>query len=113
MFQRSPDVIGRTVWTSGGGRAPLVHAVIGVLPPGVFSTTPELDPDLDVILLAQTSFEEPRADERAYAPVVRLKPGVSVDRANAAIDAAVIAAQRAIQSPNYPGFGARLDTLRR
>ena len=110
MYQSRPDVIGTSVWKRGGGD-PQAFEIIGVLPPGAMTTNPEIDPEQDVLLLAPPLRENAGPEGRCFAAVVRLKSGVTLDRAQRAIDDAVTAAQRALGRPG--DLGAILDTLRR
>ncbi|MCC6202984.1 MAG: ABC transporter permease [Gammaproteobacteria bacterium] len=74
-FGSDPGVIGRTVQLNGRP-----HQVIGVMPAGftLFGAA------LDAIVPARIDFAQPAADWR-YSAIGRLRPGVTVDQANADI----------------------------
>jgi len=112
-FGGRADVIGQIVWAARSQEPPQACEIIGVLPAYVSTATPEIDPKLDALVLAQMLFDTPLPDERAFAPIVRLKPAVTLGAAQQAIDEAVAGAQRALGAERYAGQGARLDTLRR
>jgi hypothetical protein len=113
FFGSRQEAIGRVLWQEVRGGVTMPVEIVGILPAGVMTATPELDPGLDALVLAETRFETPPPDDRCFAPIVRLKAGVSLEAAQRGIDAAVTAAQRALGAQDYAGQAARLDTLRR
>lgn len=115
MFGRNAAAIGTVLWSGHQGAEPQPYEIVGVLPSGLMTENPEIDPRIDALVLAETRFQAPPPDERWFAPIVRLKPGVSLDAAQRGIDTALIAARRGLGTDDPPDhdWGARLDTMRR
>jgi hypothetical protein len=101
------DVIGSRGYRHGdpGIREDVV--IIGILPPGAFTRTPELDGDADVLVLTAIGFE----GERVFAPLLRLQPGATAAQVQRIIDASV--AGRGRQDPIARQHAFRLESLRR
>ena len=99
-FGGSPDILGSTVLLDGES-----HTVIGVMPPGFWYRTP----DLDILVPLAISGEEPRNSH--YIDVLaRVNDGFTRDQAED--EAARIAAQLAAEYPGTnAGNGAALMTL--
>jgi len=91
----------------------LTLVVIGALPPGALSVNPELDPDTDLLVLSSNRFDQASADDRWFAPILRLKPGVSLTAAQSALDLALTTAPGRRAADGRPVHGVRLETLRR
>jgi hypothetical protein len=114
LFRGPADIVGASVWSGQSGITPRQYEIIGVLPAGLMTANPEIEPVIDALVLAQTRFDAPPPDDRWFAPIVRLRPGVALETAQAAIDAAVAAAQRVtVADRSMAALGARLDTMRR
>lgn len=111
LFGRRADVIGTPMWWTRPQRPPEPVEIIGVLPPGVLTATPELDPRTEALVLIDHRFPNARSRDRSTAGVLRLRPGVSLGNAQHVIDEAVATARTRLPE-REAGFGVRLSTLR-
>ena len=104
VFGGAPDVVGKKVIWDPYGQA----TVVGVAPPD-FQT---LDPDIDVWLLQpdENLALARRSPNRVFNLFARLKPGVTVQQAQAEMDS--LAAPLGMESPIDRGWSIKLDTVR-
>jgi hypothetical protein len=109
-FGSRVDAIG-AVLPLGGLEKPSTAEVIGVLGPGVFAATPELDPDADVFVLSREILDaSPAGVERAVAPIVRLPAGFTAAQAQTALGEAATRLQAT--GIGEAGHSLRLESLR-
>ena len=87
-----------------------IGEIVGVLPAGVFSTTPELDLMTQILVLSPDRLEDTSFRDNWYSPLIRPRPGVTAALTQAALDAAV--ASVVSQGGAEAGFGLRLESLR-
>ncbi|HXT68932.1 MAG TPA: ABC transporter permease [Vicinamibacterales bacterium] len=82
--------------------------IIGVLPPGVFAATPELDPAAQVLVLSTDLLDGSTNREGWYSPLIRPRPGVTAGQTQTALNAAI----SRLQPTGAADFGLRLESLR-
>ncbi|MFP3940544.1 MAG: ABC transporter permease [Thermoanaerobaculia bacterium] len=106
-FDGEPRVVGRTATLNG-----LPFTVVGVAPRGFRGLTDQAEVWLP-LATAGTIESPPYLEERSFrwlSGVIRLAPGVGIDRAQAALDAAAARLEETYAETNY-GVGARLVPL--
>ena len=111
LFGSRPDVLGTTVWWTGHGQSPEPVEIIGVLPAGTLTVTPELDPRTEALVLLDHRFPNAVPGDRCPAGILRLRPGASLATAQRLLDESIAAARLQLRPESQP-FGARLSTLR-
>lgn len=85
--------------------------IVGVLPAGVFTSTPELDPDTEIVTLSPELMSDARGSRNIVAPIVRLRAPITAARAQAALQEAVRAVE--LSGAAQQGTSLRLESLRR
>jgi hypothetical protein len=110
-FASRADVVGSTVWRTPENSRPEPVEIVGVLPPGVLTATPELDSLTEALLLIDHRFPGAGPSERSPAGIIRLRPGVPLSTAQRLIDESVDAS-RSHQAETHRILGARLFSLR-
>jgi len=96
-----PAMVGREIMINGEH-----HAVIGIMPPGFYFSPRDDKPQL---WLAGLDLRQPERTWHEYLSIARLKPGVSIDRAQAQMD--TIASGLEKQYPDQKGWGAHVVGL--
>jgi predicted permease len=104
-FGRATDIIGRRLW-----RGVDTAEIIGVLPSGFISPPAIFDVRSDGLALEPGLLDEPASAARVPSPTVRLRPGVTVDTAEAELNA-LIARLREAEAPQT-GLSAPPTTYR-
>lgn len=103
LFGGRTDLIGDRVWRGPG--QPVI--VVGVLPRDFFIRVPVADPTAEAFIPTSV-LTKAAGDDGTVAPLVRLRPGVSIDTARAAVNAAVESARSQV-SGDAAKLSARLD----
>jgi hypothetical protein len=112
-FASRSDALGSRLWFRGMKDArPEEVEIVGALPAGALSATPELDIMLGGIVLLGDQFETAAPGMGWPAPFLRLRPGVTLATARRALDLAVAIQRQALVDPVSPSFDVRLETLR-
>ena len=83
---------------------------VGVLPPAS-ATTPEIDPNADVLVLSRLGFEMRRPSDRIVAPLIRPRPGITAAEIQKRLNTAAAVLNDTGQSASRLAF--RLESLRR
>jgi putative ABC transport system permease protein len=107
-----PDVIGQSISTSG----PLRLQVVGVLPPGVellFPTADNVEPRPDLWVANRLSYDNANRNGYSLRPVGRLRPGVTLARAQDDVEA--VSAEIRASFPVYgtSNYYARVEPMHR
>ena len=77
-----PGIVGKTIDFGGGGRA----EIVGVVAPGfqlIFPPRTGVDPAVDIVTALRLNFDTAARNTGALRVVARLKPGVTLERAQA------------------------------
>ena len=109
-FKSQPDIVGLKMRRFNGTTLGDEVEIVGVLPPGAFSTTPELDVEADVLVLSRDCLDDATLRKGWYAPILRLAPGVTAAQVQTALNAVVAKVQGS--GAGERGTGLRLESLR-
>jgi putative ABC transport system permease protein len=104
-FGGDPDVIGRQLWSG-----PASAEIVGVLPRSFIPASSFLDPNSDGLVLDLSMDLAHLSGPRQPPPYVRLRPGVTIESAQAELDVLVAAAAR--ESPALQSAQVRLTPMR-
>jgi hypothetical protein len=105
LFGGRPDIIGQPLWRLDDGDLNQVE-IVGVLPRDFFRRVPVVDPAAEAFMPTGVLTGRERADS-TFAPLVRLRPGVTIDQVRTVVGTAVDDLRRVI--PDFAHFDARLD----
>jgi putative ABC transport system permease protein len=107
-FGGRPDIVGRTLQTTLGD-----FTIVGVMPPGFrFPENTEVwTPMESWYAMSYGSYLYRKRDSRWYATIARLKPGVTIERAQADLNKLAIALEQQFPKENE-GVRVRLTPLR-
>ena len=101
------EILGTPLWRDKGpGREREPVMIVGVLPRDFGVRVPVADPSAEAFIPSPV-FTSTDANDGSFAPLVRLRPGVTIAAARTAVDAAVEEARK--QIPEASKLGARLD----
>ncbi len=106
-FGGEPNVLGRRLWQRGASLE-----IVGVLPPGYIPPGAFIDPNASGIALMPTPNLTAGAVESTLPPTIRLRPGVSREAAQAAIDGLVARLKPEMPTPTGPPQAVRLIPIR-
>jgi len=110
-FGAAPDVIGRTLWSSGS-----TATVIGVLPRGFFPPGWVSGPTWHGLIVEHRGWSTIQPAGAINPPVARLRPGATLEAARAEVTALAAALEAEQTTPPRPGTqlaGVRVDGLER
>jgi len=103
----NPSVLGRTLFTGG-------PQIVGVLAPGfelLFPADADVEQSPDFWTAARLSYDAAQRNNVSWRVIGRLKPGVTLERAQAEADAASIAEQKLDTILRTADFHARLEPM--
>jgi len=101
------EALGTPLWREkGAGQAREPVVIVGVLPRDFSIRVPVADPGAEAFIPSPV-FTSTDANDGSFAPLVRLRPGVTIAAARTAVEAAVEAARK--QIPEASKLSARLD----
>jgi hypothetical protein len=108
-FNRDPGVIGRRFTHVSPSGVSTIVIVVGILPPGLFTAHPEVDPGTQILLLTPDRLDETSALGPTYSPILRLRPGVRAGQVDAALR---LTMARLHANGTSAGQALRLESLR-
>ena len=103
-FGGDPNAVGRRLWTRDSSLE-----VIGILPPGYIPPGGYIDPDISGVALMPLPTIFGSAVSRSLPPTVRLRPGVSRETAQVALDALIERLKPAM--PATPGGAQAIQLI--
>jgi hypothetical protein len=106
-FGGQPDALGKRLWRGPSAQAREPVVIVGVLPRDFFQRVPVADPNAEAFLPSRVLTNRGMVDG-SFPPLVRLRPGVSIDRVRAEVDRAVDSVRGQVGDP-VGKLNARLD----
>ncbi|SPE40494.1 conserved membrane hypothetical protein [Candidatus Sulfopaludibacter sp. SbA3] len=106
-YGANPAVLGRTMFVNG-------PHIVGVLAPGfelLFPADANMEQSPDYWIAARIAYDAANRNAVSWRVIGRLKPGVTLDRAQAEADAASIAEQKIDNIARTADFHARLEPM--
>lgn len=108
-YRSQPDIIGKPLWWfKDYSRQRERVTVIGVLPEDFFERVPAADRAAQALVVTSTRWDQAKAGDRWWPPIVALRPGASLAAAQSVISAAVSDVRNAIPSLATSNTSVRL-----